>query len=119
MLIPGKLPGNEFAFKNAIFVHPVDYQKFSKSTRKCFVQVKQFTFELQSCDLIEQGTFGASSLQKDMLRISKIDTSPITISKAQGLVENPIAQIEMTLELIKADASILVGSIVELSCDEL
>jgi hypothetical protein len=49
-----------------------------------------------------------------MLRISKIDTNPVAISKATGLVENVIAQIEIVLELIKADPSTLVGSIVEL-----
>ena len=37
MLAPGKIPGNDYAFKNAIFVNPTDYQKFSKSTRTCFV----------------------------------------------------------------------------------
>jgi vesicle-fusing ATPase len=65
------------------------------------------------------GQFGASALQKDMLRISKIDTSPLQITKARDLVQNPISQIEFILELIKADASTLVGSIVELNVDEL
>lgn len=62
MLTPGKLPGNEFAFKNAIFVNPEDYSKYSKSTRKCFVQIKQFVFELQPSALMPEGQFGASSL---------------------------------------------------------
>ncbi len=65
------------------------------------------------------GQFGASALQKDMLRISKIDTSPLQITKARDLVQNPISQIDFILELIKADASTLVGSIVELNVDEL
>ena len=119
MLTPGKLPGNEFAFKNAIFVNPQDYSKFSKSQRRCFVTIKQFVFELCASDLMQEGTFGASALQKDMLRISKIDTSPIAISKARDLVQNPISQIEFTLELIKADPATLIGSIVELNVDEL
>lgn len=62
MLVPGKLPGNEFAFKNAIFVNPQDYAKYSKSARKCFVQIKQFVFELLPSEHIQEGTFGASSL---------------------------------------------------------
>jgi|LauGreDrversion4_2_1035121.scaffolds.fasta_scaffold1975197_1 hypothetical protein len=119
MLVPGKLPGNEFALKNAIFVSPSDYQKYSKSSRKCFVQIKQFIFELLPTDQMPDGQFGASALQKDMLRISKIDTSPLQITKARDLVQNPISQIDFILELIKADASTLVGSIVELNVDEL
>ena len=51
-LIPGKLPGNEFAFKNAIFVNPADYGKYSKSSRKCFVQIKNFVFELLPSEAI-------------------------------------------------------------------
>jgi hypothetical protein len=54
-----------------------------------------------------------------MLRISKIDTSPVAITKARDLVANPISQIDFMLELIKADPSTLVGTIVELNVDEL
>lgn len=46
MLAPGKLPGNEYAFKNALFLNPADYAKFSKSSRTCYVQVKQFVLTL-------------------------------------------------------------------------
>ena len=119
MLAPGKLPGNEFAFKNAIFVNPADYAKYSKSARKCFVTINKFVFELLPSELMQEGTFGASALQKDMLRISKIDTSPVAITKARDLVANPISQIDFMLELIKADPSTLVGTIVELNVDEL
>jgi hypothetical protein len=111
MLSPGKLPGNEFAFKNALFVNPAEYAKYSKSSRKCFVtavkQNRSFVFELLPSPEIPEGQFGASTLQKDMLRISKIDDSPIQISKAVGLIENPINQIEFQLELIKADPSMI------------
>ena len=117
MLTPGKLPGNEFAFKNALFVNPTDYQKFSKSSRRCFVTAtkgpRTLHFELMQSPEIPEGQFGASTLQKDMLRISKIDDSPVQITKATSMVENPISQVEFQLELIKADPSVLTGTIVE------
>ena len=95
LLVPGKLPGNEFAFKNAVFVHSTEYAKYSKTSRKCFVTAQKqssrtFVFELLPCDEIPVGQFGLSALQKDMMRISKIDDSPVSISKAVGLVQNPI-----------------------------
>lgn len=121
-MVPGKLPGNDFAFKNALFVHSSEYAKYSKTQRKCFVTAtkanRNFVFELLPCDEIPVGQFGASALQKDMMKISKIDDTPIQITKAVGLIQNPIANIELQLELIKADPSVLTGSHVQLQTDD-
>jgi hypothetical protein len=49
----GKLPDNEYAFKNAIFVNPVDFKNYSAHPRsKTFVSVKDFVLELQPLDAI-------------------------------------------------------------------
>jgi len=113
---PGKLPSNEFAYKNAVFLNPSDYQKFSNSNRTCFVQIKQFILELKPLSDIPEGEFAASSLQKDMLRISKIDS--VVIQKATGLQENPFNSVELALDLVYVDPSLLTSSILELGSDE-
>jgi len=60
---PGKLPGNDYAYQNAIFLHPEDFQRYQRSkTGKNFVQVKNFVLELLPLDKIEKGQFAASSL---------------------------------------------------------
>ena len=59
---PGKLPGNEYAYKNAIFLHPEDYQRYAKSKGRNFVCVKNFILELLPLESIERGEFAASSL---------------------------------------------------------
>jgi hypothetical protein len=114
---PGKLPNNEYAYRNAIFLNPADYARFSSSKRICFVMIKAFVLELQPLQEIPEGEFAASSLQKDMLRISKIDS--VMIQKASGLQENPLNSVEVLLDLVFADTTALTGSIVELSSDEI
>ncbi len=59
---PGKLPSNEYAYRNAIFINPADYAKFSSSNRTCFVLIKQFVLELKALAEIPEGEFAASSL---------------------------------------------------------
>jgi len=80
------------------------------------VIVKNFVLELLPLDKIDKGQFAASSLQKDMMRIAKIDS--VEINKASSLQENPFSSVELLLDLVFADPSALSGTIVELSCDE-
>lgn len=54
-----------------------------------------------------------------MLRISKIDTNPIPVAKASGIVENFLSQVEITIEVIKAELTEVNGTVVELETDEL
>jgi hypothetical protein len=51
-----------------------------------------------------------------MLRISKIDS--VVIQKATGLQENPLNSVEILLDLVYVEPSLLTGSILELSSDE-
>lgn len=51
-----------------------------------------------------------------MLRISKIDS--VVIQKATGLMENPLNSVEISLDLVYVEPSILTGSILELGSDE-
>jgi hypothetical protein len=50
---PGKLPDNEYAFKNAIFINPLDYKNYARSSKKNFVNVKNFILELLPLENIE------------------------------------------------------------------
>jgi hypothetical protein len=54
-----------------------------------------------------------------MLRISKIDTNPIPFAKASGIVENFLSQVEITIDIIKAELTEVNGTVVELETDEL
>ena len=54
-----------------------------------------------------------------MLRISKIDTNPIPFVKASGIVENFLSQVEITIDIIKAELTEVNGTVVELETDEL
>ena len=51
-----------------------------------------------------------------MLRIGKIDS--VVIQKATGLQENPLNSVEILLDLVYVEPSLLTGSILELSSDE-
>jgi len=59
---------------------------------------------LEQLDGIEAGTFGASALQKEAMRISKIDT--LRIDTVRVTDENPLATIECLLDVIFLDNSV-------------
>lgn len=100
---PGKLPSNEYAYHNAIFVNPADFDKLDlyRYSNRYFVQIKQFVLELKRLPEIPVGEFAASSLQKDMLRISKIDS--VQIQKARNLENNLLNSVEIVLDLVYCD----------------
>ena len=50
------------------------------------------------------------------MKIAKIDS--VSIDKASSLQENPFNSVELALDLMLADPAALVGTVVELSCDE-
>ncbi len=59
---------------------------------------------LEQLEDIEAGTFGASALQKEAMRISKIDTLHIEIKRVTD--ENPLSTVEVLIESIFLDNSV-------------
>jgi len=83
---PGKLPSNDYAFKNMLFVHPQDYNTFFEQNGRrdpVYVEVKNHVLRLAALDSIGVGEFGASALQKEAMKISKIDTIRISVKKVK------------------------------------
>lgn len=98
---PGKLPSNDYAFKNMLFVHPDAFKNFfsqNGNREPVFVEVKNFVLRLAPLDSIGVGEFGASSLQKDAMKISKIDTIKIALKKVRD--DNPLGGLTVDLSLI-------------------
>jgi len=59
------LPGNQYAFKNCLFLNPEDYQFFLQSNgnrKPVFVKAKGLVMRLESLDGINAGEIGASAL---------------------------------------------------------
>ena len=84
-----------------MFVNPVDYKQFYKengSREPVYVEVKNFVLRLESLDAIGVGEFGASALQKDAMRISKIDTIKMVTRRIKE--ENPLSGIQCEINLI-------------------
>jgi vesicle-fusing ATPase len=98
---PGKLPSNDYAFKNMLFVHPQDFKEFlaqNGNREPVYVEVKNHVLRLAPLDSIGIGEFGASALQKEAMRISKIDTIKIAVKRVRE--ENPLGGITCDLSLI-------------------
>ena len=72
---PGKLPSNDFAFKNTIYVSPSDFKAFQAENGKdeVFVKIKNFVMKLDALHTLAPNEFAASALQKEAMKISKID----------------------------------------------
>ena len=81
-----------------------------------FVEVKNFVLRLAPLDTIGTGEFGASALQKEAMRISKIDTIKIALKHVKDL--NPLGGLVCDLSLIfcSPDAP-MEGGLVKLESD--
>lgn len=119
--LPGKLPSNDYAFKNMLFVHPSAFKVFQQQNGNrtpIFVEVKNFVLRLAPLDSIGAQEFGASALQKEAMRISKIDTIKIGVKLIKEV--NPLGGITVDLSLIfcSPDAP-MEGGLVKLETDEI
>jgi len=117
--LPGKLPSNEYAFKNNLFVHPSAYKGFfaqNGNREPIYVEVKNFVLLLEKLETLEAMEFGASALQKEAMRISKIDTIRIACKRVRE--DNPLSGITCDLSLIfvSPDAP-MEGGLVSLNTD--
>lgn len=102
--IPGKLPGNDFAFMNSLFLHPRDFQYFKQQNdgqEPVFVKAKNFVMELESLSGIELGQIGAGACQKETLRLSKIDNLRIDVIRIKN--DNPLETVECLIDAIFVD----------------
>lgn len=89
--LPGKLPSNEYAFKNMLFMNPEDFQYYLQhngNRKPVFVKVKTMILRLEALDSINVGEVAASSIQKEAMRISKIDN--IRVEPYRVKDENPL-----------------------------
>ena len=116
---PGKLPSNDYAFKNLLFVHPSAYKGFfaqNGNREPIYVEVKNFVLRLAPLDTLDAQEFGASALQKEAMRISKIDTIRIACKRVRE--DNPLSGITCDLSLIfvNPDAP-MEGGLVSLNSD--
>ena len=101
---PGRLPNNALAMKNMLYLHPNDFDVFFKqngSRQPVFVKCKQMVMRLAADDRINVGELGCSSLQKEFLRLSKIDDINIELMKVNE--NNPLGLVECSLDIIFRD----------------
>ena len=102
--MPGKLPGNTYAFKNCLFLNPADYQGYFEANGGRFpvyVKAKSMVLRLEKLEDIQAGSFGASALQKEAMRISKIDT--LRVDPIRVTDENPLSTVECLVDVIFLD----------------
>ena len=62
---PGKLPGNQYAFMNSMFLHPQDYNNFlrqNNNRKPVYVKAKGMVLRLEPLDGIVAGELWASAL---------------------------------------------------------
>ena len=100
---PGKLPSNEYAFKNTIYIGQNDYRMFVEEIGKepVYVKVKNFVMLLDQLHSLAPREFALSSLQKEAMKISKIDT--ITMEPLRIREHNPISTLELGIDTIHID----------------
>ena len=58
--------------------------------------MNQFILRAEALDQIEQGHFGASSFQREMLQVSKIDKIAINVIRLND--QNPLSEINMQID---------------------
>ena len=104
---PGKLPGNQYAFKNCMFLNPMDYNFYLEKNHNrepIYVKAKGMILRLESLDAINRGEFGASAMQKEAMRISKIDMLRIENYRVSDM--NPLATVESLVDVYYIEPSL-------------
>jgi len=64
MFKPGKLPGNEYAFKNAIFINDQQYMNFKQASgnrEPIYIDMNGFVLLLKPLQKMAEDEFGASA----------------------------------------------------------
>ena len=85
----------------------MDYQFYLSANgdrKPVYVRAKTLIMRLEQLEEIEAGTFGASALQKEAMRISKIDTLRIDVKRVTD--ENPLSTVEVLIDSIFLDNSV-------------
>ena len=100
---PGKLPGNQYAFTNMIYVSQQAYGQFVEESGKepVYVKVKNFVLRLSQLHTLGPKEFAASSLQKEAMRIAKIDT--VSMEPVRVRETNPLCALECSLDMVHMD----------------
>ena len=99
--IPGKLPGNDYAFKNCLFLSTKDYGALLDTAggrQPLFVKAKGLVLRVEPLNAMRISEIGASAMQKEAMRVSKIDT--IILDPVRVKDENPLGSAECTIEVI-------------------
>ena len=105
---PGKIPSNEYAFYNNLYLNTVDYNKFLQQNgnrQPVFGKMKGFVLKLEALDCpdIPQGHYGSSGLQKEMMRVSKIESVDIGLERVRE--PNPLIEVHLGIEHVFLDPS--------------
>ena len=99
--VPGKLPGNDYAFKNCLFLANKDYSAMLNTAgggKPLFVKAKGLIMRVEPLNAMRISEIGASAMQKEAMRVSKIDT--IILDPIRVKDENPLGSAECTIEVI-------------------
>ena len=102
--VPGKLPGNSYAFKNNIYLSPQDYNEMLQMAggrKPLFGRIKGLVLRIEPLADMRRTEIGASAMQKEAMRVSKIDT--ITIDPIKVKDDNPLATIECMIDVVFID----------------
>jgi hypothetical protein len=109
------------AFKNLLFLNPVDFNYFFQlngDRQPVYVKCNKMILRLHADDRIAVGEVAPNSLQKESLRLSKID--PISLELVR-VSPQPIGLIECTVDLIFRDKNmaIEIGKATQLNEEEI
>lgn len=101
------LASNEQAFTGRVYLNPSDFTELnqSKSTptpkgkNTLLVKIKGFVLVAEATNDIPSGHFGASSFQREMLQISKMDETQI--DAAEVAEKNPLAEVQVAVDIAR------------------
>ena len=115
------MPNNSLAFKNLLYLNPEDFNYFFKlngDRQPVYVKCKKMVLRLHADDRIAVGEVAPNSLQKEALRLSKIE--PIVLELVR-VTPQPIGLIECTIDLIFRDKNMAVeiGKATQLNVEEI
>ena len=108
---PGKLPSNDFAFNNILYLSRQDYATLRQASglqahQSSYVKAKSMVLKVDQLAELEAGTYGASSLQKEALRLSKIDNLVI---RPANVKPSPLESLQVSVTQIWRDESFEFG----------